>query len=73
VVSLAHKSRTSCSIIAPLFCLSLVRVEAVGELLAVLVRRMVSKHLLARCALEGLEARFALDGLSRGVLCNPRF
>jgi hypothetical protein len=55
----------------PLFRLSLVRVEAVGKLLAVLVGRVVREHLLARCALEGLEAGFALDGLGRGVLTCP--
>jgi hypothetical protein len=71
VVSQTHKSRISRYIVPLLFRLSLVRVEAVGELLAVLVRSVVGKHLLARCALEGLEARFALDGLGRGVLHDP--
>jgi hypothetical protein len=42
--------------------------KAVGELLAMLVGSVVRKQLLARGALEGLEAGFALDGLGRGVL-----
>ena len=42
-------------------------VEAVGKLLAVLVRRMVGQHLLARGSLERLETGFALDGLGGNV------
>jgi hypothetical protein len=44
-----------------LFHSALVGVEAVLELLAVLVACVVGKHLAARGALEGLEAGFALD------------
>lgn len=51
-----------------LFRDTFVGVEAVGKLLAVLVRSMVRKHLLAGGALEGLEARLALDALRRDVL-----
>jgi hypothetical protein len=51
-----------------LFRNTLVGVEAVGKLLAVLVRSVVRKHLLAGGALEGLEARLALDALRRDVL-----
>jgi hypothetical protein len=51
-----------------LFRNTLVGVEAVGELLAVLVRSVVRKHLLAGGALESLEARLALDALRRDIL-----
>lgn len=60
--------RNAQPIIAPLFGDTLVRIEAVRKLLAVLVARMIDQHLLARCALERLEASFALDVLGRGVL-----
>jgi hypothetical protein len=43
-------------------------VEAVLEVLAVLVRGVVGEHLAAGCALERLEARLALDRLGGGVL-----
>jgi hypothetical protein len=67
VVSHANKSRASRPD-SRLFRNTVVGVKAVGELLAVLVRGVVGKHLLAGGALEGLEAGFALDGLGRGVL-----
>lgn len=51
-----------------LFRDAIVGVEAIGELLAVLIRRVVGQHLLARGPLEGLEAGFALDGLRGGIL-----
>jgi hypothetical protein len=51
-----------------LFCNTLVGIEAVAEVLAVLVRGVVGKHLAARGALEGLEASLALDGLGSNVL-----
>jgi hypothetical protein len=51
-----------------LFRNTLIRIEAVGELLAVLVACVIGKHLAARGALEGLEARFALDCLGGGIL-----
>jgi hypothetical protein len=51
-----------------LFRLTLALVEAIRKLLAVLVAGMVCQHLLARGALERLEASFALDSLRRGVL-----
>lgn len=54
---------------ARLFGHTLALVEAVAEVLAVLVGGVVCQHLLARGALEGLKARLALDGLRRGVLC----
>jgi hypothetical protein len=54
-----------------LFRLTLALVEAIRKLLAVLVAGMVCQHLLARGALERLEASFALDGLGRGVLFPP--
>ena len=43
-------------------------IEAVGELLAVLVRGVFGEQLAACGALEGLEAGLALDGLGGGVL-----
>jgi hypothetical protein len=49
---------------------ALVGVEAILELLAVLIARVVGKHLAACGALEGLEASFALDGLRGGVLVS---
>ena len=55
-------------LLARLFRDSLALVEAVRELLVVLVRGVVGQHLLARGALEGLEAGLALDGLRGGVL-----
>jgi hypothetical protein len=69
VVSHANKSRTPSR---RLFRNAVVGVEAVGELLAVLVGGVVRQHLLARRALERLEAGFALDGLGRGVLVAGR-
>lgn len=42
--------------------------KAVRKLLAVLIACVIRQHLLARGALERLEARFALDGLRGGVL-----
>jgi hypothetical protein len=51
-----------------LFRNPIIRIKAIGELLAVLIRRMVRQHLLAGRALEGLEAGFALDGLGGGIL-----
>jgi hypothetical protein len=70
VVSHAVKTLHSASSFSPLLRNTLVGVEAVGKLLAVLVACMIRKHLLARGALECLEAGFALDGLGRGVLGN---
>jgi hypothetical protein len=43
-------------------------VEAVGELLAVLVRGVFDEELAVGGALESLEAGLALDGLGGGVL-----
>jgi hypothetical protein len=51
-----------------LFGDTVVGVEAVLEVLAVLVRGVVGEHLAAGCALERLEARLALDRLGGGVL-----
>lgn len=56
---------------ARLFRNTILRIEAVSELLAMLIRGVVGKHFLARGALESLEAGFALDGLRRCVLCDP--
>ena len=42
--------------------------EAVLESLAVLIRGVLDKQLAVRGALEGLEARLALDALGRDVL-----
>jgi hypothetical protein len=42
--------------------------EALLERLGVLVRSVLSEHLATRGALEGLEARLALDGEGRRVL-----
>jgi hypothetical protein len=53
---------------AVLFRNAVRRLKAVRKLLAVLVACVVRQHLLARGALERLEARFALDGLRGGVL-----
>jgi hypothetical protein len=53
-----------------LFCDALLGVEAVLELLTVLVGRVVGKHLAARGALESLEAGLALDRLGGGVLVS---
>ena len=63
-------SKTQSPSLTPLHLLghALVGVEAVGKLLAVLVARVVRQHLLARRALERLEAGFALDCLGCGVL-----
>jgi hypothetical protein len=61
--ALASKARS-------LFYNALIRVEADGKVLAVLVRGVVGKHLSAGCALESLEAGFALDGLGSGVLAS---
>lgn len=63
-------SKTPSPSLAPSHLLrhTLVGVEAVGKLLAMLVARVVRQHLLARGALEGLEAGFALDCLGCGVL-----
>lgn len=47
---------------------TIVRIEAVAEVLAVLVRGMIGQHLLAGGALEGLEAGLALDCLRGGIL-----
>jgi len=52
-----------------LFRNTVVGVEAVSELLAVLVRSVFGKELAVSGALEGLEAGLALDGLGGGVLC----
>ncbi|KAH7091332.1 hypothetical protein FB567DRAFT_272228 [Paraphoma chrysanthemicola] len=49
------------------------RLKAVGKLLAVLIARVVGQHLLARGALERLEACFALDGLCCGVLHHTHY
>lgn len=57
---------------ACLFHNSLAFVEAISKLLVVLVRGVIGQHLLARGALEGLEAGFALDGLCGGVLSSQR-
>lgn len=54
--------------IVGLFRDTIVGVEAICELLAVLVGSVVGQHLLACGALEGLEASLALDGLRGGVL-----
>lgn len=51
-----------------LFRNTVVGVEAVGELLAVLVRGVFGEELAVCGALERLEAGLALDGLSGGVL-----
>lgn len=51
-----------------LFRNTILGVEAVGKLLAVLVRGVFGEQLTVRGALEGLEARLALDGLGCGVL-----
>lgn len=51
-----------------LFRLSLVRVEAIRKVLAVLVACVVGQHLAAGGALERLEAGFALDALGGYVL-----
>jgi hypothetical protein len=51
-----------------LFRNTILGVEAVGELLAVLVRGVLGEKLAVCGALEGLEARLALDGLGCGVL-----
>jgi hypothetical protein len=51
-----------------LLCDTLVSVEAVLELFAVLVGGVVGEHLAARGALKGLEARLALDRLGGDVL-----
>jgi hypothetical protein len=51
-----------------LFGDTVVGVEAVLEILAVLVRGVVAEHLAVRRALERLEARLALDSLGGGVL-----
>lgn len=51
-----------------LFGNTLVGVEAVAKVLAVLVACVISEHLAAGGSLEGLEARLALDRLGRGVL-----
>jgi hypothetical protein len=51
-----------------LFRNTIVGVEAVGELLAVLVRGVFGKQLAVCSALEGLEAGLALDALGGGVL-----
>lgn len=51
-----------------LFGNTVVGVEALLKLLAVLVRGVVAEHLAVRRALERLEARLALDCLGGGVL-----
>lgn len=51
-----------------LFRNTVVGVEAVGELLAVLVRGVFGEQLAVCSALEGLEAGLALDALGGGVL-----
>jgi hypothetical protein len=66
VVSLSLTNTASS--IARLFGGAVGRLETVGKLLAVLVGGVVGQQLLARGALEGLEAGFALDGLRRGIL-----
>lgn len=43
-------------------------IEALLESFAVLVRGMLAEHLAAGGALEGLEARLALDGEGGGIL-----
>ena len=53
-----------------LFRSALVGVEAILELLAVLVARVVGEHLAACGALESLEAGFALDRLRGDVLVS---
>lgn len=53
-----------------LFHNAFIRVEADIELLAVLVGCVIGKHLAACGALERLEAGFAFDGLSGGVLAS---
>ena len=66
-----HSSiRSPVRIAGRLFRSALVGIEAVLELLAVLVARVVGKHLAARGALEGLEASFTLDGLRGSVLVS---
>ena len=52
----------------PVCAYFVVGVEAIGKLLAVLVRGVFGKHLAVCGALEGLEASLALDGLSGRVL-----
>jgi hypothetical protein len=52
----------------PLFGNTFVGVEAVAKVLGVLIRGVVGEHLAACGALEGLEARLALDGLRGRVL-----
>lgn len=71
----SNSSKHAClpRLIPPLVFASLlrnpiIRIKAIRELLAMLIRRMVRQHLLARGTLEGLEAGFALDGLCGGVL-----
>lgn len=68
VASLVVSARQSGCAGGCLFRDTLVGVEAVGELLAVLVRSVLRKQFLAGGALERLEARLALDGLRRGIL-----
>ena len=64
--------KVSLSLVRPpflrLFRNTVVGVEAVSELLAVLVRGVFGEHLTVCGALEGLEAGLALDGLGGGVL-----
>lgn len=51
-----------------LFRNTIIGVEAVSKLLAVLVRGVFGEQLAVCGALEGLEAGLALDGLGGGVL-----
>ena len=53
-----------------LFRNTVVGVEAVDKLLAVLVRGVLGEELAVRSALERLEASLALDGLGSGVLSS---
>ena len=55
------------SLLFGLFGNTLALVEAIAELLVVLVRGMISEHLLACGTLECLEARLAFDSLGSGV------
>ena len=50
------------------FRYTVVGIEAVREVLAVLIRGVFHKHLAVRGALEGLEAGLALDRLGSRIL-----